>query len=379
MNKIPVFKPNLRTEEILTELKPILESGWIGLGPKTGQFEHDFSIMHHGAPAVAVNSCTAALHLALKAIDIRPGDEILVPSMSFVSTALVPLYEKATPVFVDCDPWTLNMDPSDAADKITEKTKALIVTNFGGHAADLEALNELTHESEVHFIEDNAHGCGGTYKGRRLGTIGDIGCFSFHAVKNLPTGDGGMIVSDPELGLENKFRQLRWLGIDKDTWNRNSERYDWEYKIDELGYKYHMNDIIATLGSVQLKYLDEDNQKRAKIASTYKVLFDWTDLIKVPEKHADCEPAWHNYVIQLNERVPRDEMFNFLASKGIATSVHYEPLHFHKVFRGRAIAENLDHVEEVWTRLLTLPMYPTLTIEEIEYIGEQVNAFIKRW
>ena len=266
---IPVFRPNMNKAKILKELEKIFDTGWIGLGPKTEEFGSKFAFYHRTKYGIALNSATAALHLALVASGIKKGDEVLVPSMTFVSTALVALYEDAIPVFVDVEPDTLCMDIKDLEKKITKKSKVIIPVHFGGHACKMDELMNLARKNNLIVIEDCAHATGAKYKNKPLGSFGLMGCFSFHAVKNLTTGDGGMIITDDEK-INNKLRKLRWVGIDRDTWSRTGIKYSWRYTVDELGYKYHMNDITAVIGLVQLETVEQDNKKRRNLAQRYQ-------------------------------------------------------------------------------------------------------------
>jgi len=374
---IPVFKPHMNKARILPELEKILDSGWIGLGPKTKEFEDRFASWVGTKYAVAVNSCTAALHLAILVAGVGEGDEVLVPTLTFASTALVLLYEKAIPVFVDCDPRTLCVNVEDLERKITPKTKAIMPVHFGGHAAPLDELLALSRKHHIPLIEDCAHAAGGRYKNKALGSFGALGCFSFHAVKNLPTADGGMIVTDnPE--YDRLLRRLRWLGIDKDTWTRSDARYSWRYSIAELGYKYHMNDITAVIGLAQLETLDHDNRLRAQLAQRYQQLLKAIPWLQCPVEQDDVRSAWHNFVVQIEEGVSRDDLAAYLASEGISTGVHYEPIHHHGVFQGRSRMEHLETAERIWPRLLTLPLYPALTFQDQDRIVASLAKFDSR-
>ena len=279
---IPVFRPLMNKKEILRELSKIFDSGWIGLGPKTAKFEQKFAKYIGVKYAVGLNSCTAALHLANLVAGIRRGDEVIVPSLTFVSTALVPLYCGATPIFADVEEDTLCFDPEDLEQKITSKTKAIIPVHYGGHACRMDEIMKIANEHNLWVIEDNAHGCGGKYKDAMLGSIGIMGCFSFHSVKNLPTGDGGMITTNDER-LYDELKKLRWVGIDKDTWDRSFPKdYSWQYSVDRLGFKYHMNDITAVIGLAQLKVLEEHNLIRREYAQKYDKAFKDVDWIETP-------------------------------------------------------------------------------------------------
>ena len=379
---IQVFKPSLGDEE-LEALRDIFASGWIGLGPKTAEFEKRFAEYVGAKHAVAVNSATAALHLACLALGIGPGDEVLVPAITFISTAHAPSYCGATVVFVDVDPKTLIIDIADLKRKITPRTKAVIPVHFGGHAAPMEQIWEIAEAHKLLVIEDAAHACGTEYKGRKVGGLdrSHATCFSFHAVKNLATGDGGMITFGRD-DLVRKLSRLRWVGIDKSTWDRTEEvlnetgarrfaRYGWYYEVQELGYKYHMNDITAAIGLVQLRKLDAMNGRRREIAERYTELFDGIDWIECPVERPYTRSAWHNYVIKTPYR---DAMNLHLKDHGVATGVHYMPVHLHPLYR------NLDELslpvsERVWTSLLTLPLYPDLTDEQVRHIVDAVISY----
>lgn len=378
---IQVFKPSLGREE-LEGLAEIFESGWIGLGPKTDEFERRFAEYVGARYAVGLNSATAALHLALEAFQIGPGDEVLVPALTFVSTAHAVQYVGATPVFVDVCADTLCMDPDDVEKKLTDKSRVLLPVHYGGHPAQLDRLGEIARQHSLLLIEDAAHACGSAYRGRKIGGIGDATCFSFHAVKNLTTGDGGMITTD-RLDLYRRLRRLRWVGIDKSTWDRTEmalmeletgtrryASYGWYYEVLELGYKCHMNDIAAVIGLAQLDKLERANARRHAIAARYDERLGDLEWIETPVIKAYAQSARHNYVIQTPYR---DKLHLYLREKGIATGVHYMPVHLHPYYRTRFKAV-VPVTEAVWPRLLTLPLYPDLTDDEVQYVIESIRG-----
>jgi perosamine synthetase len=367
---IPIFKPKMNKAEILPELEKIFDLGWIGLGNKTAEFEKKFANYIGVKYAVGVNSATAALHLANVVLGIRKGDEVIVPSITFVSTALAPLYCGATPIFADIEEDTLCINPADIERKITSKTKAIIPVHYGGHACKMEEIMKMAKKHNLWVIEDNAHGCGGRYKDTMLGSIGVIGCFSFHAVKNLPTGDGGMITTNDE-EIYNKLNKLRWLGIDKDTWTRSAEKgYSWRYSIDSLGFKYHMNDITSVIGLAQLKVLDEHNLIRRKYARKYDEAFKGINWIETPIEKNYAYSDRHNYVIKVPKR---NELHEYLQKKGVSTGVHYEPIHHFKVFKH--VKSDLPTTEKIWQKLLTLPLYPDMSEADFEKIVSEIIKF----
>lgn len=368
---IPVFRPSMGDEE-LAAVGDVLKSGWIGLGPKTREFEKHFASYIGTKYAVGVNSATSALHLAMKVMNVEGGEVISTP-MTFVSTNHAILYNNAVPVFCDIEPDTLNIDAHKIETLITEKTKAIVVVHYGGYPVDMDRILEIGKKYKLKIVEDVAHGCGGEYKNNKLGSLGDIGCFSFHAVKNLATGDGGMITSDdPE--IYERLLKLRWVGITKDTWSReenDSKKYSWYYNVEELGFKYHMNDITAAIGLVQLGKLDLMNKRRFEISQRYTNAFSSIRHIEVPTiKDYMTKPACHNYVIKLDHR---DEMNDYLKLKGISTGIHYIPNNHYDMYRH--YRGETPMADAVWKRILTLPLYPDLKSEEVDYIITSILEF----
>lgn len=378
---IQVFRPSLGEEE-LKGLREIFDSGWIGLGPKTAEFERRFADYVGAGYAVGLNSATAALHLSLAVFHVGPGDEVLVSPLTFVSTVHAILYVGATPVFVDVCPDTLCMDPDDVERKLTDKSRVLLPVHYGGHPAQLDRLQAIARQHDLLLIEDAAHACGSEYRGRKIGSIGDATCFSFHAVKNLAVGDGGMITTD-RLDIYRTLQRLRWVGIDKSTWDRTEvalmeletgtrryASYGWYYEVMELGFKCHMNDIAAVIGLAQLAKLEGANARRREIVARYNEAFADVDWIERPVVKPDVQSAHHNYVIQTPYR---DALNLYLRDKGIATGVHYMPVHLHPYYRARFEA-HVPVVEDVWPRLLTLPLYPALTDDEVDYVIESIRG-----
>ena len=369
---IPVFKPSFGEEE-LEALRALFKTGWIGLGPRTNEFEKRFAEYIGTKYAVALNSGTAALHLALKVLGIENMEVITTP-MTFVSTNHAILYNQGIPVFVDIEPDTLNINAIEIRRNIGQKTKAIIVVHYGGHSCNMDPILEMAKDEKIAVVEDVAHGCGGEYKGRKLGSLGDIGCFSFHAVKNLSTGDGGMITTN-DGALYSRLMKLRWMGITKDTWSREEKdkRYSWYYNVEEVGFKYHMNDIQATLGLVQLKKLDKMNYRRKEISERYNKNFIGLKWLEIPTVKPYANPSYHNYVVKLEKR---DQLNLFLQEKEISTGVHYVPnnhYEMYRMFRGDTPVAN-----SIWKRLLTLPLFPDLRDEEVELISHEVKEFERR-
>lgn len=369
---IPVFKPSFGEEE-LEALREPFKSGWIGLGPKTKEFEKSFAEYIGTKFAVALNSGTAALHLALKVLEIQ-GMEVITTPMTFISTNHAILYNGGIPVFADIESDTLNINPLQVRKQVTSKTKVIIAVHYGGHSCDMDSILEVARERGLYVVEDVAHGCGGEYKGKKLGSLGDLACFSFHAVKNMSTGEGGMITTDNPEWYE-RLLKLRWMGISKDTWAREEkdEKYSWFYKVEEVGFKYHMNDIAAAIGLVQLKKLDKMNQRREEITKKYNEGLQQLKWLETPVVKSYAKPSFHNYVIKVDKR---DQLNIYLQEKGISTGVHYFPNNYYEMYR--SFRGETPTSDSVWKKLLTLPLFPDLMDEEVDFIIREIKEFGKR-
>lgn len=379
LSVLPVFRPSMGQEEI-DAIAEVIKSGWIGLGPKTEEFEKKFAAFVNTSNAIALSSATAALHLSLLALGIGKGDEVLVPSLSFVSTAHAVLYVGAKPVFVDVDGEILCMDPRDLERKITRKAKAIIPVDYGGHPADLDSIGVIASRYKLKVVEDASHATGSMYKGKMIGSLSDLTCFSFHAVKNLATGDGGMVTTN-DARLAKKIKTLRWVGINKDTWEReelvqekNYRQYGWFYDVTELGYKYHMNDIAASLGLVQLKNLQKANAIRRKLSSRYNQKLKNIKWISTPIIKPWAKSAQHNYVIRTKFR---NKLNLFLKERKISSGVHYLPIHHFSYYRKNKLFASVPITEKVWKTLLTLPLYPTLSDEDQDRVIQAIYDFEK--
>lgn len=369
---IPIFRPSMGEEEI-SAVSEVLRSGWIGLGPKTKEFEDAFAKYIGAKYAIALNSCTSALQLALNALNIANGEVITTP-ITFISTAHSILYNNLKPIFADVQEDTLNINPKDVERNITEKTRAIIPVHYGGHPCEMDEIKEIAKKHNLYLIEDAAHACGSEYKRRKVGVLGDMACFSFHAVKNLATGDGGMITTDNS-DLYEKLMKLRWLGIGKSTYQRKEGKgYSWYYEADYVGFKAHMNDINAAIGLIQLKKLDNMNAKRRKIVSQYNKAFEELSWIKLPTERSYVKSSLHNYVIKV-EKGDRNELISHLANNGISAGVHYMPLYLHPIYRNMNIKGNCPIADRIWEKIVSLPLYPDMAVEDIEKVIEAVKEF----
>jgi len=370
---IPVLRPSFGDEEI-EAVAEVLRSGWAGLGPKTAEFEETFARYTGCDYVVGLNSGTAALHLAALALHLGPEDEVIVTPITFVSTVHAIKYCGAKPVFADVDPGTLNLDPADVERKISSRTRAIFCVHYAGHPCDLDALQQMAEPRGIHIVEDAAHACGAAHKGRKIGAISDLTCFSFHAVKNLAMGEGGAITCNSDW-YASHFASMRWLGITKDTFTRtvNDKVYAWQYWVDKLGFKCHMHDISAAIGLVQLGRLDENNGKRARIAERYGEAFADLDWIEPPVVEDYAAPSWHLYVVKLPDRYARDDMIRHLKDRNIAPGVHYYPINLHPYYRH--IKAEVPVANAVWKRILSLPMYPDLSPADQDRVIEAVHEF----
>ena len=360
---IQLFKPYV-SEEAIDAVAQVLRSGWIGLGPKTAEFEQSFAEYVGAKYAVAVNSATSALHLAAVASGIQPGDEVLTTSLSFVSTNHVLLYQRASPVFVDVMDSTLNIDLGKADEMVSPQTRAIMAVHYGGNPVDMDALYSFAARYNLAVIEDAAHACGAQFRGRRIGSFG-LTCFSFHAVKNLPVGDGGMVTTNDNRIYE-RLQQLRWMGIDRSTFNRSVGKYQWEYDVKEVGFKYHMNDIQAAIGLEHLKRLDEWNGRRREIVNMYrKTLSDLpADKLRFLEETPFAASSHHLCVI----RVPqRDRVVEGLNQRDISVGVHYKPNHLYPCYRD-ARKGDLSVTEKAYKELISLPLHLFLANDDVKAI-----------
>lgn len=372
--QIRLFKPCVGDEE-LENIRGVFERAWLGLGPLVSQFEKEWNEYLGVNASLGLNSATAALHLSLTAFGFPPGKKVLVPAITFVATANAALYNQLEPVFVDVDPETLSIDLEDLQRKITPECVAVMPVHMGGHPVQMEKLMPIARQHGLKVVEDCAHCAGGSYLGKKLGTWGDFGCFSFEEKKSMTTGDGGMI-STNDVEMIEKLKPYRWVGIDKDTWKRAAGYTDtlvdarhWHYEVSVLGYKYNMNDLMAAIGLAQLKKLDWMNERRRHIIHRYLDGIQGCRKIRplLPYRLEDL--AYWIFGIRSEKR---DDLIMYLKRQGIATGVHYMPLTLHPLFR--KYKDQTPIANKVWQTMITLPLFPDLTDEEVDYV---VNALIE--
>lgn len=374
--KIPYCLPEIGEEEI-AEVVDTLRSGWLTMGPKTITFEEQIAAYTGAKYAVAVNSCTAALHLSLLAYGIGPGDEVITSPYTFASTGNVIVHSGARPVFADIQRDTFNIDPEKINEAITPKTKAIIPVHFAGQPCDMKEIQEIADDHNLVVIEDAAHAIGAEYHGKKIGSLSDATCFSFYATKNMTTGEGGAVTTDDQK-IADKMRILRLHGISKDAWKRYSAQGSWYYEIEECGWKYNMTDIQAALGIYQLRKLDGFVETRRKYAEMYSAgLRDLEGLVTPLEKEGR-KHVYHLYPVLVNE-MDRGDFIREMAEMGIGCSVHFIPLHQHPFYRGTFGFKKGDfpNAEGVYEREVSLPLYPKMGMTEVAYVMECVSEILR--
>jgi perosamine synthetase len=357
------FLPYGKQEIGDADIKAVVEalcSGWLTTGPRVAEFEKAFAAHCGAGEGVAVNSGTAALHCAMRAIRIQPGDEVIVPAITFAASANAALYEGGVPVFADVEADTLLIDPTAVAAKITPKTKAIVAVDYAGQPADYDALREIARDRGIRIVADACHAPGATYKGRKTGTLGDISCFSFHPVKHLTTCEGGMAVTD-DAQMAAHMRRFRNHGIDSDHRTREA-RGAHAYDMAELGYNYRLPDVQCALGMAQLTRLSGWVASRQHIAALYDEALAGIAEATPLRTHKDRTNAHHLYVVRLADHVDRDRAFARLRAEGIGANVHYAPVYLHSYYRARGYKPGLAPVAEAAAaQILTLPMFPAMT------------------
>jgi dTDP-4-amino-4,6-dideoxygalactose transaminase len=384
---VPFHRPSIGQEEI-DEVVKTLESGWLTTGPKTVKLEQEFREYVGASFAQAVNSGTSGLHLALAASDIGPGMEVITSALTFCSTVNTILHVGATPVLADVGN-DGNIDPSSVAARITERTRAIVPVHFAGLPCQMDAIWTLARGHKLRVIEDSAHAAGARYRGSPIGADhsasgdrSDASVFSFYATKNLTTGEGGIVTTHDE-ALANSLKILCLHGISKSAWNRYSDRGNWYYEVLRPGFKYNLTDIQASIGIHQLRKLEGFIEARAALVEMYNRAFAEVEELEIPPDRDDCRHAWHLYTLRLNLdklEINRDEFIDELGKMGIGVSVHFIPIPLHPFFVAFADkAENqCPGAIALYKRLISLPLYPAMTEEQIEYVAESVKEIARR-
>ncbi len=373
--------PAIEQPEI-DEVVDSLKSGWLGTGPKVRRFEEMFKNYKGTKYAVAVNSCTAALHLSMSALGIGPGDEVLVPTMTFAATSNAVIHSGGIPVLVDCRRQTMNIDIEDIKRKITPRTKAVIPVHFAGRPCEMDELVELSRKSGIKIIEDCAHAVEAEYKGRKIGTIGEMGCFSFYVTKNIVTGEGGMVISD-EINYVNQIKMLAQHGMSRDAWKRFSDEGYKHYQVVYSGYKYNMMDIQAALGIHQLPRVDKNWKRRKQIWDRYNEVFAHLPVFTPLPTETDVRHSHHLYTLLLDiERLnmTRDQFLEEMTRLNIGVGVHYIALHLHPFYQKNFNYRRGDFPNAEWisNRTCSIPLSAKLTDDDVEDVVEAVIEIIKK-
>jgi perosamine synthetase len=373
---LPFHRAAIGDEEIEAVVN-VLRSGWLTTGPRVKEFERTFGACVGSSHTVAVSSCTAALHLALAAIGLEDGDEVLLPTMTFASSGEVVLYFRARPVLVDSAPGFFHMDPSLLEAAITPRTKAVLPVHYSGFAFELHAIRDIARRHNLKVIEDAAHAFPSSYGGQMIGSGGDIACFSFYAVKTITTGEGGMIATENH-DLADRMRILSLHGISRDAWKRYTSEGSWRYDIEALGFKYNLTDLQAAIGIAQLAKCQTLCDRRAVLAARYTESLSTLDAFATPAIPPNVETSWHLYVLQVNLEalaIPRDRVIEKLKERGIGTSVHFIPLHLHPLYQQLCGYRpgQFPNAERHFSRAISLPLYPDLTFSEQDRVIQALH------
>jgi perosamine synthetase len=399
--QVPYFRPSISEQEI-EAVVACLRSGWLTTGPRVAQFEQEFAEAVRGKHAIAVNSCTAALHLAVEALGLQPGQAVLVPTLTFASTAEIVRYQGAIPILVDCDPVTLNMDLDDAADKLRRlrdgrlpfadpvRATGIIPVHVGGVMMDMPRVRKFAQQHGLWVIEDAAHAFPAAlrrdaespwqYCGENTSSVT---CYSFYSNKTITTGEGGMAVTD-DPRLAERMRQMSLHGLSNDAWNRYSGNGTWDYRIIAPGYKYNLTDVAAALGTLQLRRAELLRVQRQEIAAAYTRQLRDVEPVELPDWPENRIHAWHLFPIRLQLdqlSIDRGQFMQQLRGSGVSCSVHWRPLHLHPYYEQTFgwSAGDLPVASEQWQRLISLPIFPDMRPEEVRYVVEVVQRLSREF
>jgi dTDP-4-amino-4,6-dideoxygalactose transaminase len=371
---LPFSPPSITSEEI-NEVVDTLTSDWITTGPKTKKFENQFAQTIGVEASLALNSCTAGLHLALVALGVGPGDEVITTPMTFCSTVNVIEHVGAKPVLVDVEPDTLNISPAEFEKCITPTTKCVLPVHYAGHPCEMDSICEIARINNLYLVEDAAHAITAKFRGVMIGKIGDLTSFSFYATKNMTTAEGGMLTGSWD--LVEKARVFSLHGMSRDAWKRYGKGGSWYYEVVCPGYKYNMTDIQASLGLHQLKRLPDFQARRRQIVARYNDVFSKYLFFETPVQRPYVEHAWHLYVLRLNLEtltINRDQFIDELNKRNIGASVHFIPVHLHPYYRDKYsfTPEDFPVAYSNYQRMISLPLYPRLSDQDVDDVIEAV-------
>lgn len=363
---IPYGKQTIEQDDIQAVVD-VLKSDFLTTGPKIAEFEQTVADYVGAKYAVAISNGTSALHAACFAAGIGPGDEVITTPLTFAASANCVLYCGGTPVFADVDPKTYNIDPEDIRRKITDRTKAIIAVHLAGQPCDMDAIHSIAREHGLIVIEDGAHALGSVYKGKRVGSLSDMTTFSFHPVKPITTGEGGMIVTDNE-DFYKKMILFRSHGITRDDSMMTRNDGPWFYQQFDLGYNYRITDIQCALGCSQMRKLDKFLKRRRELAERYNNAFIECDNIVTPYQLLDTQSGWHLYIVQVKNH-DRKQVFETFRDKGIGVNVHYIPVYMHPYYQEHGYKDvHCANAEEIYSHIISLPLYPGLTDDQQDYV-----------
>jgi dTDP-4-amino-4,6-dideoxygalactose transaminase len=371
--KVPFFVPWI-TESDRRAVADALSSRWLTGGPKIAEFERNFAEYIGVKHAVAVSSCTAALHLVMRALGIGHDDEVIVPTFTFAATVNSVLYCGAKPILCDVNPVSFNISPPELREKITKRTKGIIAVHYGGLACEMDRITEIADERGLFLVEDCAHSLGATYRGKQTGGLGRAGCFSFYPTKNITTMEGGMITTDDDK-LAERTRLLRSQGLTNSPFSRQATS-DWHYDIVELGYNYRLTEVQAALGVSQLSRIDQSNSQRNKAPSDYRTRMANVEGVVSPP--AEQNHVYHLYSVRVVEddyHLTRDQLLQYLSSKGIEPSFHFTPVHQFTYYKQTLVymLGVFPVAEQLGREVLSLPLFPTITLEQIECVCDAIR------
>jgi len=376
--RVPLADVNFGVEEEQA-VQQVIRSGWLSMGEVTKAFEQEFAAFIGAKHTLAVTNATAALHLACLAAGVGPGDEVIVPSLTFVATANAVRYTGATPVFADVEGlgW-LNISPASIESCITERTRAILVVHYAGFPCNMPAIMEIAHRHNLIVLEDSAHAIGSELDGRMLGTWGAIGCYSFFSNKNMTTGEGGMLATDDD-ALAEKLRILRSHGMTSLSWDRH-QGHAFSYDVVDLGYNYRIDEMRSALGRVQLKKLPAGNQQRAELTALYReLLAELAPQMELPFGAPRGTSCYHILPALLPKGTDRIRFMEALKQRGIQTSIHYPPVHHFQIYQDvwQKRGDALPLTEEAGSREVTLPLYPTMVGRQVKIVAQAIRLALK--